>query len=370
MKFLKRTRFLCITIGVLIISSAVNGQIDRHDFRVPNGETIPVTKFEDKIRKVMDSLDYPGISISIINNSKIVYSNVFGLANSETIEKVTVETVFQGASLSKPLFAYFIMKMMEEGKINLDSPIFPFLEPVFPKEAIEENSLENYKLLTPRMILSHTTGIPNWTQGKPISIAFKPGTGFSYSGEAYQHLGAAFSLKNQIDWGRSLDKMIEEFVTKPLNMKRSFYVWDESFVNTTARGHSDGTMIPEINKYKKVGPGFSLHSNARDYAYFLLEMLDPKNIKISTRDTMLKEAFHFDENHKLFKETGQTGWGLGFAQKQTINGLVHLHTGKNPGFECYAMFIPEQKYGFVIFGNANNLSPLLRSIETLIGKHF
>ena len=84
----------------------------------------------------------------------------------------------------------------------------------------------------------------------------------------------------------------------------------------------------------------------------------------------MKEQIHFGSDNALYKETGQTGWGMGFAQKQTPYGLVHLHTGKNPGFESYAMFVPEHNYGLVMFGNSNDLFPLLRSIETLIGEHF
>ena len=85
---------------------------------------------------------------------------------------------------------------------------------------------------------------------------------------------------------------------------------------------------------------------------------------------MLEEQIHFGPDNELRKETGQTGWGLGFAQKRTDYGLMHLHTGKNPGFESYAMFIPEQNYWLVLFGNSNDLFPLLQSIETLFGKHF
>jgi len=85
---------------------------------------------------------------------------------------------------------------------------------------------------------------------------------------------------------------------------------------------------------------------------------------------MLKEHNHFKPDSELLKETGQTGWGLGFAQKPTPNGLMHLHTGNNQDFQAYAMFIPDQSYGFVMFGNSNNLFPLLESLEQLIGEHF
>lgn len=357
-------------LGLVLSLNGIHAQGAPKQVWVPSNKVIKVDQLESKIKKVMDSLNYPGLSIAFINDNKLAYSNAFGIANRETNEKISSETIFQGASLSKPLFAYFFLKMVEENQISLDEPIYPHLAAVFPKEAIEADSFEAYKTITPRMVLSHTTGIPNWTNGKPISIAFEPGTDFSYSGEAYQHLGAAFALKLGIDWGAPLEDMIKKNVTATLGMASSFYVWDENFNDLVARGHTKDKMFPKIKKFKKVGPGFSLHSNAEDYAQFLVEMLNPKNISVSTRDKMLEEQVHFDKDNSLYQETGQTGWGLGFAQKETPYGLVHLHTGKNPGFESYAMFVPEHNYGFVMFGNSNDLFPLLRSIETLIGEHF
>ncbi|MEM6541434.1 MAG: serine hydrolase domain-containing protein [Bacteroidota bacterium] len=348
MNYLK-LKFWVSFFALILYLSNIQAQNADKTLWIPSGKTITIEQLESRIESGMDSLNYPGLSIAIINNNQLVYSNAFGVANTETKEKVTGKTIFQGASLSKPLFAYFIMKMEEEYHLNLDNPIYPYLATIFPKEAIEAKSFEAYKTITPRMVLSHTTGIPNWTNGKPISIAFKPGTDFSYSGEAYQHLGAAFALKMGIDWGAPLNDMIKRNATDTLGMNSSFYVWDDRFNTITARGHSENKMIPEIKKYKKVGPGFSLYTNASDYALFLLEMLNPKNISVSTRDKMLEEQIHFKENNDLFIETGQTGWGLGFAQKQTTNGLVHLHTGKNPGFESYAMFMPEHNYGLVMF---------------------
>jgi len=366
----KRTIPLLLFTFYLILLNVSFGQENLKSIRVPDGRRVDVSTLDLHIKKAMDSIKLPGLSIAIVNNDKIVYHNTFGVANLKTKEPVTEKTIFEGASLSKPLFAYFIMKMVEEGKIDLDLPIYSYLESIFPDGVIEKDSFEAYKTLTPRIILSHGTGIPNWVKGKPITIKFKPGTDFSYSGEAYQHLGAAFGTKLGIGWGTRLDSLILKEVAHPIGMHRSLYTWNTKYDKDAARGHIDGKTNPEINKYKKVGPGFSLHSDAEDYAMFLIEMMNPKNIKASTRNEMLKEYNHFKPDSKLLKETGQTGWGLGFAQKPTPYGLMHLHTGNNHDFQAYAMFIPKQKYGFVMFGNSNNLFLLLNTLEQLLGEHF
>lgn len=359
-----------IIIALLTLSGLIHGQQNSNFIRVPDGRTISTKALNQYIEKTMDSLELPGLSIAIVNDNKIVYHNIFGVKHIKTKAPITKNTIFEGASLSKPLFAYFLMKMAEDNQLDLDQPIFPYLEPLFSDGVIAEESLEAYKTLTPRIILSHGTGIPNWVRGEPIKIAFKPGTDFSYSGEAYQHLGAAFGLKLGLEWGSKLDSLFIKKAALPIGMDRTLYTWDTKYENTVAYGHIKGKVTTEINRYKRVGPGFSLHSDAEDYARFLIEMMNPKNITLTTRDEMLKTHNHFKESNNLFKETGQTGWGLGFAQKPTANGLMHLHTGNNQDAQAYTMFIPEQNYGFVMFSNSDNLFPFLEQLEQLIGEHF
>lgn len=367
---LKRKGLKCTLLLFLLSSAILIGQSNSTTIKTPDGRKIGTVKLNSHIQKAMDSIGVPGLSIAIVNDGRIVYHQTFGVINIETRSPVTKQTLFEAASLSKPLFAYFIMKMVEKGFLDLDKPIYPYLKAIFPKNAIAEESFDAYKTLTPRIILSHRSGIPNWVRDQPISIAFTPGTDFSYSGEAYQHLGAAFGTKLGIGWGSTLDSLFLKEAASPINMVHSFYTWNETLGKHKAYGHVEGKVNPEVHKDKNVGPGYSLKSEARDYALFLIEMMDPKNIKVATRDEMLKEHHHFKPDSNLFKETGQTGWGLGFAQKPTPNGMMHLHTGNNTDFQAYTMFVPDQKYGFVMFGNSDNLFPLLERIEQLLGEHF
>jgi len=276
MKNIKRR--LKLYVFLILISNALicNAQKTSKLIRFPDGNKVGALALTSYIQEAMDSLYYPGLSIAIVNKNEIVYHRTLGVVNIKTKEEVTPKTIFEGASLSKPLFAYFLMKMVEQGKLSLDEPIFPYLEPIFSADVIAPSSLAAYKTLTPRIILSHGTGIPNWVKGEPIDIAFEPGTDFSYSGEAYQHLGAAFGLKQGIGWGGRLDTLFIKEAALPIGMDRSFYTWNNLFENDLARGHIDGKVNPEENHFKKVGPGFSLHSNAEDYALFLNKGRDVK----------------------------------------------------------------------------------------------
>ena len=144
------------------------------------GEGKTAQEMDDFFRGVIDSLDIPGLSVAVINDAKIVYRGDFGLTSLATQDTVTDQTIFEAASLSKPLFAYFAMKQVEKGLLDLDKPLYEYL----PYPDIEYD--ERYKLINARMILSHSSGFPNRRQDS-LKIAITPGSNYSYSGEGNKY---------------------------------------------------------------------------------------------------------------------------------------------------------------------------------------
>lgn len=362
-----------LVIALLFLSKVGLGQSKGY-VRIADGTTVSTAKITQHIENIMDSIALPGLSIALVNDRNIVYHSTFGVTDIETEQPITQKTIFEAASLSKPLFAYFMMMMVEDGQLAIDEPIFPYLKAALGKEEtikqIDPNALANYKTITPRMILSHQTGIPNWMHGKPVTVAFKPGTGFSYSGEAYQHLAAAFGTKMGIGWGSALDSMFIKKVAEPLGMDRSYYTHNDTIEKYVAKGHKDGVVTQVANKNEKVGPAHSLHSDAEDYAHFLIELMNPRYISEVTRNEMLKEHTHFKDNNHLKQEVGQTGWGLGMAQKPTEYGMMHMHTGNNHDFQAYMMILPEQQFGIVFFTNSNKAIPFIQGLNAVMGPVF
>ena len=150
------------------------------------------------LKSRMDSLNIPGLSIAVINDSKVVYHQTFGYANLKKKLPVTNKTIFEGASMSKSVFATFVMKFVEEGKLDLDKPLFEYLS--YPDIEYDDR----YKKITARMVLSHRTGFPNWRENekdKKLKIKFEPGTAYEYSGEGYQYLAEVKkNRKNRLEW--------------------------------------------------------------------------------------------------------------------------------------------------------------------------
>jgi CubicO group peptidase (beta-lactamase class C family) len=136
------------------------------------------------LQHAMDSLGMPGLSIAIITNGKICYERALGVTNMSTGKKVDRNSIFEAASLSKPVFAFFVMKMVENGELDLDKPLYQYL----PYADIAYD--DRYKLITARMVLTHTSGLPNsryydkadtgmHIKNGDLYLKFTPGTNFS-----------------------------------------------------------------------------------------------------------------------------------------------------------------------------------------------
>ena len=130
----------------------------------------------------MKKSNVPGVSIALIQHGKTIWVHGFGVKEAGTSQPVTGETVFEAASLSKPVFAYGVLKLVDQGKLRLDVPLTIYL----PKPYIPGD--QRLAKITARIVLSHRTGFPNWRDGDSLPLYFTPGERFSYSGEGYIYL--------------------------------------------------------------------------------------------------------------------------------------------------------------------------------------
>jgi len=151
-------------------------------------QLIPI--LEAKIPQLMEEGHVPGLSMVLIGENRIVWKGTFGVRIAGKPEKVDDETIFEAASMSKPLFTYGVLKLAEEGGFDLDRPLDSYLSgPYLPEEPAAKN-------ITARMVMLHRTGLPNWRKGGwrtggPLKVLHEPGTRFIYSGEGYLYLQTA-----------------------------------------------------------------------------------------------------------------------------------------------------------------------------------
>ncbi|MEM1257271.1 MAG: serine hydrolase domain-containing protein [Bacteroidota bacterium] len=345
-----------------------HAQSTSEQIKTLNGKSIAAAKLDSTIKGIVDSVQVPGLSIAIINDSKTVYHNTFGVSNIETQEPITNESLFEAASLSKPLFAYFVMKQVEKGILDLDKPLYDYL--TYPDIAYDDR----YKLITARMVLSHTTGFPNWRKddnkdGK-LYIKFTPGTDFNYSGEGYQYLAAVVAKINGTDLD-GLDDIFQKEVARQLKSETLYYNRNDKIEKHKVYGHNENGPTDNAQyDGKTFGAAYSLHTEAVSYAQFLIAMLKKEGLAENSFDEMLKEQVHFKDDNHLKQEVGQTGWGLGLAQKRTEYGTMHLHTGNNRDFQAYMMILPEREFGIVFLMNAGKAIPFIQNLSAIIGPIF
>ena len=317
-----------------------------------SGKEITVNEMDSFLKSHMDSLNVKGISIAIINDGKVVYHRAFGIAgiaDASSLNMVNDQTLFQAASVSKPVFAFFVMKMVEKGLLELDTPLYEYL----PYPDIEDDP--RYKLITARMVLCHTTGFPNWRPnytGK-LKIEFTPGTKFSYSGEGYMYLAKVIAHLTNTTLS-NLDSVFQQEVCKPLNIKHAYFGLNGYVIKHLSRGYNGDRVYEDIDFIKNFNSAGDLCTEAMSFANFLIALMNEKGLDKESIDEMLKAQVQLPDDDKLSSIFGVNDYSLGFDRKMSAYGLNFAHGGNNWGFSSYFMFNKEKKFGFVFFTNSNS----------------
>ena len=296
------------------------------------GQTNPEALFKSLIK----THDIPGISVAIINDGKVVYQNGHGVKSSDTGEPVDDETVFSAASLSKQVFAYAVMKLVESGDLELDKPLFQYWE----YEDLQHE--ERYKSITARMVLSHSSGLPNWRRDQ-LNLKYDPGQRFSYSGEGYVFLGKVIEHLQQ----KEIGEVVEELVFQPLKMKNSSFHWEDRFEANYAAPHDFMAISNPKRKRTKTNVAASLQTTAGDYAKLILALVNHSDLKKTTIEEMFTEQVVVPGATNLH-------WGLGWGIQQTGKGKAIWQWGDNYTYKAFTMTYLDGKRGIVYLTNSQN----------------
>jgi CubicO group peptidase (beta-lactamase class C family) len=320
------------------------------------------------IPALMEKAGVPGLSIAVIRDGRTVWSESFGVRSETTKKPVTKDTYFNVGSLSKPVFAYGVLKLVDAGKLKLDEPLAPYL----PKEMTEGDP--RFQQITARFVLSHRTGFPNWPgDGKPLTIHFTPGERFSYSGSGMVFLQKAVEKIT----GKPLNDYLREAVFEPLGMKHSSYVWSPAFESDVAIGHDIAGVPVDLFKADQANAAASLETTAEDYANFLDAILEGKGLAPATVHEMEKPQIAVDPACANCIDSTPSGklstsifWGLGFGIEKTAEGESLWHWGDNGVFKAFFVARPASKSGVVYMTNSENGLSIGRQIlaETLGGE--
>lgn len=358
---MNRTLLTCVMscFGALMFFSACYGQHTK--IQTAGGKTITSDQLDRFIKEKMQELNMPGLSVAVINDAQIVYHRALGVKHVETREPVTHETLFEGASVTKSLFAYLVMRTVEKGILDLDTPLFKYL----PNYDLDHD--DRYKQITARMVLSHQTGMPNWryeNKGQYLNLRFEPGSDFSYSGEGYEYLANVIAHQ-QGGTRKELDKLFSVEIFDFLQMEHASFVWDESMNAHKAHGHNGGVAN---KRYKPLLPWVAggIHTEAVSFAKFIIALMAERGLSSAHFHELLKDQVAIPESHLFASRFGLDAWGLGFGIEETPYGRVYSHGGNNGDFQSHFEFNKEKKIGYVFFTNCAQGEKFNNALNTLL----
>lgn len=291
----------------------------------------------------------PGLSMAVVQNGRVVWAGAFGTVNDSAKTPLNSGTIFEAASLSKPIFAYMVLRLADRGEFDLDRPLYEMLE--YPRLAHDER----YKRITARIVLSHGTGLPNWG-GEKLTLQFDPGTDYGYSGEGFVFLQKTVERVT----GRSLDELARREVFEPLGMTRSSYIWQERFAGNAAYAKNWLWQVAPANRYTEAeaNAAASLLTTATDYAQFVAAVLTGRGLSPAMWNEYLTPV----------RETSPgTHIGLGIRVEERPGGRTFYHSGNNGRrFTSYMTGDIAQGLGLVYFTNGPNGTSLVEALTSRV----
>lgn len=321
----------------------------------------------------------PGVAVGLIHKGEVVYLKGYGFADTEQRIPITEYTVFQAASISKSLTAWGIMKLVEEGKLELDAPVSKYLTRwELPASEFDANGV------TIRRLLSHTAGIANVgggyagfapgeapqtleesltaakdAYGEGVRIIYQPGTRHEYSGGGYTLLQLVIEEVTQLPF----ETYMENEILEPLRMHQSGFALDPALEeNLSVVYDMGGIASPSRLFTAKAAAG--LYTTARDLSFWTAAMM-PSDVALQGRGVLTPETVQ-----AMFlpqpEATGLFSDGLGYdvGEIYFTNLSEVFHTGTNePGWCSVVSTVPMKGEGLVLLTNAPGGAALRHEIR-------
>ncbi len=284
-------------------------------------------------------------------------------------QPIDEQSIFQAASLSKPLFAYIVMRMVDRGEIDLDTPIAEYTD----IDRFEDKEMA--RQLTPRIVLSHQTGLPNWAAGPSsdewptsrISFKYPADSCFAYSGEGYAFLQRAVEDIQ----GEPLDAIARREVFEPFDMPTTSYAWQPAYDTLALVGFNRDGENRGQGRHPRANCAYTLRTNATEYAQFIRRgLLQGEGLSEASHKAMFEKQVHAqryaDEPRAC---DSSVFWCLGFGAVEEPSagaGEYYWHWGDNGNFKALWLLHPATKEGFVYFSNRATghdlLDPFLKEL--------
>lgn len=361
-----------LTVGLILMVLVLPFLLDYGILTQPADMDELIAHLEAQAPQLLAKHKVPGAAITLIENGQVRWTGSFGQANADTGEEIKVDTVFQVASLSKPVTALGVMRLVEMGKIHLDDPVEKYLT----RWHLPESDYDTDGV-TIRRLLSHTAGLslsgyPGNDPGEAlptleeslsgrnssdvaVAITEEPGSAHRYSGGGYTLLQL---LIEEVS-GTSFAAFMEQEVLQPMGMNSSSFDWRQIDESNLAQGHdSELRVLPSYRFTEQAAAG--LHTTIGDLGSFVVGELRSYNGSGVLKQDSLDQVYSPEAQ---FSSLGETVYaGLGHFITRASGTDIISHDGSNRGWKASIATIPARQAGLVIMTNGENGSAFLSAV--------
>lgn len=317
------------------------------------------TQLDNAAMQWLAEEDVPSIAVAYIEDGRLQWSAVYG--ERAPGAPATGETLYNIASMTKPITAEVILRLASEGVISLDEVMSPnWVDP-----DIAENPW--HELLTPEIALRHRTGFPNWRYqtGDVLTFKFEPGTKTAYSGEGYDYV-ARFAEKKT---GTSFDELAQKYVFDPIGMSETTYIEKDWVKGRQALPKGPDGDFGEPDLGESWSAADNVHTTAEQYANFIVAVMKEKAVA----PDIASQRFEFIDNVladrcpvALENCPLAVGMGLGWQVFKYQSETVIMHGGADRGERTLGYFVPARGTGVVMFTNGANGMKVISKVSALL----
>ena len=353
-----------------------------------DGSTISTSEAEAFARQTLESNHVTGAEILVMNHGQVAWSAAFGsrrrATDSSPVLPMDTQTTLWAASITKSVFSTYVMQLVERGEFNLDTPIAQQLpQPLDTYEPYKDKASLIVKdpawaLVTPRMCLSHTTGLANFADIEPdhkMHLRTKPGTHFLYSGEGINLV--QFVIEQQKH--KPLDELMQQAIFEPLGMTRTGLIYRKEFESDVAdRYDLNEAFRSQTKRFPARGAG-SMTTSAEDLARFFTALFANKIISPASQKDMLAPYFKIHSEHEFpitgIDEPGKEGDKVGLAYgvgwgllTDTKFGPAFFKEGHGDGAQNYVICFEKSQSCMMVLTNSDNGELAFRPLfEKILG---
>ncbi len=331
---------------------------------------------------VMQRFNVPGVSVAVIKNSAIHWAKGYGLADVESKRMVETNTLFQAASISKPVTAMAAVRLAQEGRLSLDADVNTILK----SWHVPASDLTRDGPVTPRSLFSHTSGaddgfgFPGYEPSAPrptlvqilngeapsnvknVLFARPPFSAFKYSGGGVTLMQLALTDLTRTPFA----EFMRATVLAPLQMTNSTYEQPlpDSMAGRASRAHSrEGLARPVPWHVYPEQAAAGLWTTPTDLAKFAIEV---QRAMKGPRGAVLTQA----SAREMTTPVGVGPFGVGFTVDKRGEGWYFSHGGSNWGFQCMVIAHVRKGYGLAVMTNADSGGQVIGEIVARVASAY